>query len=199
MEPGAYRTPLIVLPVNGPAVRISCLQIPAFGDTLCRLRVELIVLRDIERLGSFFDTGRHGTIYAVSPERGTAGPMAPPPDRTDWVYRGASLASRLGAIVRTTLLRERVAAGRGEGRVGWVADRGLVLATAAGAQSLILAEAESSEQVLFRPDIGPYRGLADPSAPVTPGATAKDLLGYGDWPEPFSVGVELAEAGEGPG
>lgn len=199
MEPGAYRSPLIVIPVDGPAVRITCLQVPAFGDTLCRLSIELIVVRDIERLGSFFDTERRGTIYALSPERSAAGAISPPPDREDWVYRGASLTSQLGSIAGVSLLRERIAAGRGEGRVGWIADRGLVLTTAAGGRSLILAEAESSEQVLFRPEIGPYRGLADPSAPVTPGATLKDLLGYGDWAEPFAVSVELVEAGGGTG
>jgi hypothetical protein len=64
-----------------------------------------------------------------------------------------------------------------------------------GAESLLLALPEREEHALFLPAVGPYRVLLDPSAPTTPGAGARELLGYGDHEEPFEVAVELESLG----
>jgi hypothetical protein len=49
------------------------------------------------------------------------------------------------------------------------------------------ASAESAEQAPF-PGARLHRALLG-SSPV-PGATARELLGYGDWPEPFDLALE---------
>ena len=60
-----------------------------------------------------------------------------------------------------------------------------------GAESLLLALPDREEHALFLPAIGPYRVLVDPSVPETPGASVRELLGYGDREKPFEVTVSL--------
>jgi hypothetical protein len=50
---------------------------------------------------------------------------------------------------------------------------------------------EREEHALFLPAVGPYRVLVDPAAPATPGAGARELLGYGDHEDPFELTLEL--------
>ncbi len=38
LDPGAYRTSIVIVPATGPAVRLSSVVMPAFGGELCRLR-----------------------------------------------------------------------------------------------------------------------------------------------------------------
>jgi hypothetical protein len=40
IEPGMYRSSLIIVPAGAEAVRVSSLVVPAFGGELCRLGVE---------------------------------------------------------------------------------------------------------------------------------------------------------------
>jgi hypothetical protein len=189
LDPGLYRSTFLLLLRDGPPLRISSLVVPAVGRELCRLRVEPLQSIRIERLGSFFEPARRGLIYAMSADRRTR--TARPPDQPGWCYEGPPLGARLGAVTCVRLLRER-ATGRlaGEG-IGWVADRGLALTGADGGQALLLATPEASEHAAFLPAPGLYRALLDPSAPVAPGATVKELLGYGDWEDELDVTVEL--------
>ena len=113
LDPGAYRTSIVIVPVAGPAVRLSSVVMPAFGGELCRLRLEALPLDPPPSRGSFFDLSRTGTVYALTSERGVAAARAP--DRAEWRYGGVSLASRLGRIGGMRLLRER---GRGRYRIG---------------------------------------------------------------------------------
>jgi len=39
--------------------------------------------------------------------------------------------------------------------------------------------------------MGFYRALVDPAAPATPGATVRELLGYGDRKGEFRIEVEI--------
>ena len=63
--------------------------------------------------------------------------------------------------------------------------------TPSGGECLLLSGAEPSETALFLPSPGLFRAVLDPSAPPTPGVTARDLLGYGAWPGDLDVTVEL--------
>jgi len=189
LDPGLYRSTFIVVLRDGPPLRISSLVVPAFGGELCRLRVEPLQSFRIERLGSFFEPSRRGLIYAMSADRRTR--AARPPDQPGWSYEGPALRARLGGIAGVRVVTERVTGRLAGEEIGWVADRGLALTGADGGQALLLATPEASEQAAFLPAPGLYRALLDPTAPATPGATVKDLLGYGDWDGPLDVTVEL--------
>lgn len=185
LDPGAYRTSVVIVPAAGPAIRVSSVVTPAFGGELCRLRLEALPHAPPPSLGSFFHPSRTGTTYALTPERGAAAGRAP--ERAEWRYEGVSLAPRLGRISGIRLLRER-------GRVGdcsWHADRGLVVAGADGAPSLVLAVAEPAETALFLPSPGLYRALLDPAAAPKPGVTVRDLLGHGDRDDGVETALEL--------
>jgi hypothetical protein len=189
LDPGLYRSTFLLLLRDGPPLRISSLVVPAFGAELCRLRVEPLQSIRIERLGSLFEPSRRGLIFAMSADRRTQ--TARPPDQPGWCYEGPPLGTRFGAITRVRLLTER-ATGRLAGEeIGWVVDRGVALTGADGQESLLLATPEVSEHAAFLPAPGLYRALIDPTAPATPGATVKELLGYGDWDGPLDVTVEL--------
>src|SRR4026208_177524 len=107
----AYRPSCVIVPVDGPAIRVSSSITPAFGGELCRLRLEALSQappslgagfapaptrpappRGPRRLGSCFGPARPGTVYALTPGRGVAAARAP--ERVEWRYAGASLASR---------------------------------------------------------------------------------------------------------
>jgi len=175
----------VVVPTHGPAVRVSSLVVPAFGSDLCRLRLETLERYRSESFGSFFDLTRTGRVYALTPDRSAGAARAP--ERAEWRYEGPALASRLGRITGVRLLRERV---RGAD-VSWEADRGVVLTDASGGACLLLSGIEPSETALFVPSPGLFRAILDPSAPPTPGVSARDLLGYGAWPGDLDVTVEL--------
>ena len=154
LDPGAYRSSLVVVLDDGVAVRVTSRVMPAFG--------------------SFFEPSRTGTIYAFTPDREAGAVRAP--DRAEWRYGGASLAPRLGRVDQVRVLRER-------GRVGassWVADRGLVLRSADGSECVLLGVTEPAEAALFLPSPGLYRALLDPRAAAQPGVTVRDLLGHGE-------------------
>jgi hypothetical protein len=185
LDPGAYRSSVVIVPADGPAVRVSSVVMPAFGGELCRMHLEALPSAPAPGLGSFFDPSRTGTVYALGLERGHGAARAP--DRAEWRYGGASLAPRLARVRGLRLLRER---GRG-GAGAWAADRGLLLTGADGAESLLLAVAEPAEAVLFLPSLGLYRTLLDPAAPPPPGVTIRDLLGHGERAEPMDVTIEL--------
>jgi hypothetical protein len=174
LDPGAYRTSVVIVPVAGSAIRVSSVVMPAFGGEICRLRLEALPHDPPPSLGSFFEPARTGTVYAMTPDRGSAAAQAP--ERAEWRYDGASLAPRLGRISGMRLLREH---GRGPG-CSWDADRGLAFTGADGEQSLVLAVAEPAEAAMFLPSPGLYRMLLDPAATPKPGVTVRDLLGHGD-------------------
>jgi hypothetical protein len=186
LDPGAYRSSVVIAPVRGPAVRVSSVVAPAFGTELCRLHVETLPHPPAASLGSFFDLSRTGTVYALTPERETA---ARAPDRAEWRYDGVSLAPALAQIRGLRLLRER---GRGEGGT-WSADRGLAMTGADGVDRLLLAVADPAESALFLPVPSLYRILFDPTAAPHPGATVRDLLGHGDHVHPVEVTVETLD------
>jgi hypothetical protein len=185
LDPGAYRASFVVVPTHGSAVRVSSLVVPAFGGDLCRLHLEPLERYRSESFGSFFEPTRTGRVYALSPDRSAGAARAP--ERAEWCYEGPTLASRLGRVTGLRLLRERV---RG-GDFSWEADRGAVLTDASGGECLLLSGAELSDTALFLPLPGLFRAVLDPSAPPTPGVTARDLLGYGAWPGDLDVTVEL--------
>jgi hypothetical protein len=189
LEPGFFRASYVVVPLGAVAVRITSMVVPAFGGELCRLRLEPVPALPHETFGSFFEPTRRGRIWSMGADRRTPGAHAP--DEKDWFYEGSPLAGRLGEMARVRLLRERVRAGSGDGAHGWTADRGLVFTSATGAESLLLALPEREEHALFLPAVGAYRLLFDHDAAPTPGATTRELLGYGDHEEPFEVTVEL--------
>ena len=184
LDPGAYRTSIVVVPVAGAAVRVSSVVMPAFGGEVCRLRLEALPHDPPPSLGSFFDPARAGTVYALTPERGGAAAQAP--ERAEWRYDGASLAPRLSGISGVRLLREH---GRGPS-FSWEADRGLAFTGRDGEQSLVLAVAEPAEAALFLPSPGLYRPLLDPAATPKPGVTVRDLLGYGDRDDSVETTIE---------
>ncbi|MGH7299836.1 MAG: hypothetical protein ACREJE_05440 [Candidatus Rokuibacteriota bacterium] len=184
LDAGAYRSSLVIVPETGPAVRVSSLVTPAFAGELCRLRLEALPHHRPESLGSYFEPGRAGTVYALAPERGGA---AGGPDRAEWRYGGISLAPRLGRISGIRLLRER----GGGADCSWEADRGLVLTGADGADCLVLAAAELAEAALFLPSPGLYRALVDTTPARQPGVTVRDLLGHGDRDDGVDITIEL--------
>ena len=189
LEPGLFRASFVLVPRGAVAVRITSLVVPAFGGELCRLRLEPVPTLPHDTFGSFFEPARRGRVWSMGADRRSPGAYTP--DEKDWYYDGPPLAGGLGEVTRVRLLRERVRAGAGEGAHGWSADRGLVFTTATGGESLLLALPEREEHALFLPAVGPYRVLVDPAAPATPGAGARELLGYGDHEEPFGLELEL--------
>ena len=189
LEPGVYRSSFLIVPAEGRVVRVSSFVVPAFGGELCRLRLEPLVDFHPDNLGSFFEPSRRGMVYAMPRDR--KGGAARPPDRAGWSYDGSPLASRLERVGSMRLIRERVTGGSGDAAFSWTADRGLLFTGADGRESLLLASPEGSEQAAFMPAVGLYRVLVDPTAPAIPGATVKELLGYGDRDGQLQVKVEI--------
>jgi hypothetical protein len=190
LDPGAYRSSLVVIRGDGVAIRVTSRVSPAFGADLSRLALEVVApeRRDVlgETLGSFFDPARTGTIYALTPDRGAGATR--PPDRAEWRYEGPSLAARLGRITGARLVREH---GRGAG-AAWTADRGLVLTAAGGVESLLLTVSEPAEVALFLPALGLHRALLqEAGAAPQPGVTVRDLLGHADRDDDVDVTVAL--------
>ncbi|MEX2224175.1 MAG: hypothetical protein WEG40_20510 [Candidatus Rokuibacteriota bacterium] len=185
LDPGAYRSSFVIVPVEGAAVRLSSLVTPAFGGELCRLRLEPLDHYRPETFGSFFKPSRAGTVYAFTPDR--SGGAARAPARPDWRYDGPPLGDRLGRVHDVRVLRER---GR-HGEYSWEADRGIAVTAGAGGACLLLSVADSPDAALFVPGPGLYRTLLDPAAPGAPGATVRELLGYGEWPADLDLTVEL--------
>lgn len=177
----------MVVPEAAPAIRVSSIVAPAFGIHLCRLQLESLPGYRAEMLGSFVDPGRRGQIFVMSTERHA------PADRAGWSYAGPSLADRLRRVERVRLIRERVTAELDGQPIGWTADRGLVLDVGGSEPCLLLASAESAEEALFLPVPRLHRALLGTAA--APGATARDLLGYGEWPEPFELALETRGIG----
>jgi hypothetical protein len=192
LEPGLFKSAFVVVPVAGPAIRISSTVIPAFGIELCRLQLESLADYRAEMLGSFFDPERRGRIFVMSKEREAL--AAWPTDRAGWSYAGPSLSERLGRVERVRLIRERVAARLDGQAIGWTADRGLVFDVPGSEPGLLLASAESAEQAFFLPAPRLYRALLGSSA-AAPGATARELLGYGEWPGDFELALETRAIG----
>ena len=187
LDPGAYRSSVVIVPATGSPVRVGSVVAPALGRELCRLKLEALPPPPGAVLASFFDLSRTGVVYALAREGGTAAARAP--DRTQWRYGGGSLAPQLAQIRGLRLIREH---GRGaEG--SWTADRALAVSGADGAASLLLAVPEPAESALFLPTPGFYRPLLDAAAPPHPGAAVRDLLGYGDEVGAIDVGVELID------
>jgi len=182
----------VVVPADGPAIRISSTVTPAFGIELCRLQLEPLPDYRAEMLGSFFDPERRGRILAMSKEREALAARAP--EHACWSYAGPSLGERLGRVERVRLIRERVAARLDGQAVGWTADRGLVLDVPGAEPCLLLASAESAEQALFLPVPRLYRALLASTA-AAPGATARELLGYGEWLGDFELALETRALG----
>jgi len=189
LEPGLHASSLFIVRDDGRAVRASSFVVPAFGGELCRLRLEPLVSYRPENLGSFFEPARRGIVYAMSPDRSTG--VVRPPDRPGWSYEGPSLAPLLADVRRVRLLRERVTGGEGDHAFSWTADRGLALTSAAGEETVLLARPAESEQVALVSPPGLYRALLDYTAPVVPGATLADLLGYGDWRPAVNVTIDI--------
>jgi len=186
LEPALFRSAFVVIPADGPAVRVSSVVMPAFGTELCRVQLEALPSFRAEMLGSFFEPERRGQIYVMSKERDAM--AARPPDRTGWSYAGPPLAERLRRVERVRILRERVVARLDGQPVGWAADRGLVVDVAADQPCLLLASARSAEEAIFVPVPRLYRALL--GAAAVPGATARELLGYGDWAGDFELALE---------
>ena len=187
LEPTLFRSAFVVIPASGPAVRVSSFVTPAFGTELCRLHLETLPAFRAEMLGSFCDPERRGQIYVMSKERDAA--AARPPDRSGWSYDGPSLRERVSRVERVRLIRERVVAKLDGQPVGWTADRGLVIDVPGEEPCLLLASPESAEHALFLPVPRLYRALLG-GATAAPGATARDLLGYGEWSESFELALE---------
>jgi hypothetical protein len=91
-------------------------------------------------------------------------------------------------VERVRLLRERVAARLDGQPVGWAADRGLVVDVAGDQPCLLLASPRSAEEAIFVPVPRLHRALLGSAA--VPGATARELLGYGDWEGDFELALE---------
>ena len=94
-------------------------------------------------------------------------------------------------VTGVRLLRERVRSRPADQAFGWEADRGLVVSGPEGAACLFLAEPHDEEQVAFLPSLGLHQALVDGAAPAAPGASPRELLGYGEWAEELQVEVAL--------
>jgi len=189
LEPGLFRSTVVMRPAGAPAVRVTSLVVPAFGAEICRLRLEPLADLPLPIYGSFFEPTRKGRIWRMPSD--PREPAARAPEEPDWSYDGPPLTAAFSRITRVRVLREHAKGGAGDGVFAWTADRGLVLTGGTGAESLLLALPDREEHALFLPAIGPYRVLVDPSVPETPGAGVRELLGYGDRENPFEVTVSL--------
>ena len=189
IDPGCYRSTLFVALEAGELVRLTSLTVPAFGSSLCRLRLEPVKAVSLDALGSFFEPARRGLVFAFAPDR-RSGARRPPADPA-WRYEGPALRPRLAGGGAVRVLREIIRTPDGD---TWVADRGLVV-TRAGGESLLLAVPDESERVAFLPALGVHRSLVDPSAPERPGAGRRELLGYGGWEAPLDLDVRLLDPG----
>jgi hypothetical protein len=178
LEPGLHRSTFILVMADKQAVRVSSFVVPAFGRELCRLRIEPVQSYRPESLGSFFEPSRRGLIYSMTGERGRVD--ARPPVEPSWSYQGPPLDGRLGRVAQVLVVTESVSRLLEGVEVGWHAARGLALISADGQESLLLAEPGPGDNAAFLPSVGIYRRLLDPSAPAVPGASAAELLGYGD-------------------
>lgn len=193
MDPGCYRTTLFVALASGELVRMSSLTVPAFGGSLCRLRLEPVTSVRHDALGSFFEPARQGLVFAFTADR-RSGAVWPPADPA-WRYGGPALRASLEGGGRVRVLRET---GRLPGGAAWTADRGLVIASGEGHEALVLAVPDDAERVAFLPALGVYRALVDPSAPERPGADRRELLGHGGREAPLVLDVEVIDAGGPP-
>jgi hypothetical protein len=188
VDAGSYRSTLFVALADGDLIRVTSLTVPAFGDSVCRLRLEGVGSLRMEALGSFFEPARQGLVFAFTPDR-RSGAVWPPADPT-WRYEGAPLGSSLATGGRVRVLRE---SGRLPDGGVWTADRALVIACAGGEEALVLALPDDAERVAFLPSLGAYRALVDPSAPSQPGADRLELLGYGRWEAPPTLDIHLLD------
>jgi hypothetical protein len=188
VDPGCYRTTLFVALAGGDLLRVTSLTVPAFGDSLCRLRLEGVAGLRMDALGSFFEPSRQGLVFAFTPDR-RSGAVWPPADAT-WRYEGPPLRPPFEAGGRVRVLRET---GRLPDGGVWTADRALVIACGDGREALVLAVPDDAERVAFLPSLGPYRTLVDPSAPSQPGADRRELLGYGRWDTPPDLDIHLLD------
>jgi hypothetical protein len=187
LDPGAYRSSVVIVPAGGLAVRVSSVVAPAFGGELCRLRFEALPRAPAASLGSFFDLARGGIVYAFSADRGAGAGRAP--ERAEWRYGGPSLQPSLSRIRALRLLREE-----GRGAAGsWAADRGLVVTGHDGTDRLVLAVADPPEAALVLPVPGLHRILLDPAIPAPPGVTVRGLLGYAERGEPTEMTIGLRD------
>jgi peroxiredoxin family protein len=193
LDPEIYRSTFVIVPAQGRAVRVSSFVVPAFGGELCRIMLEPLASFRAENLGSFFEPDRRGVVYAMSSDRKTG--AARPPDRPGWSYQGSSLRPQLDRLERVRIIRERVTGGSGDATFSWVADRGLALTGRDGREMLLLAGTDRSEQALFITGVSFYRALLDPTVPEIPGASVREMLGYGDREEDLRVEVLVEPAG----
>lgn len=187
LDPGGYRSSVVIVPAGGLAVRVSSVVAPAFGGELCRLRFEALPHGPAASLGSFFDLSRAGIVYAFTPARGAGSGRAP--ERAEWRYGGPSLQASLSRIRGLRLLREEGRAADGS----WVADRGLVITDRDGADRLVLAVSEPAEASLVLPVPGLHRILLDPAIPPPPGVTVRGLLGHAERGEGTEVTIRLRD------
>ena len=65
LDAGLYRGSFVIAPGGRPPVRITSLVVPAYGGELSRLRLEPLPGLHEEMLGSFFEPGRRGAVYAM--------------------------------------------------------------------------------------------------------------------------------------
>jgi hypothetical protein len=191
LDAGLYRASLVIAPAGRSPVRVTSLVTPAYGGELSRLRLEALEALRGDMLGSFFEPARRGAIYAMPADRGPA--RLHPADRSGWSYDGPSLRPRLGTITRVRVLVERVTGAMDGQAFAWTVDRGLVLTGADGADSLLLAEPDYGEAAAFVPALGAWRALLDATAPLTPGATTRELLGHGDREGVLEVRVDVED------
>ena len=191
LDAGLYRGSFVIVPGDRPPVRITSLVVPAYGGELSRLRLEPLPGLHEEMLGSFFEPGRRGSVYAMPADRGPA--RLAPADRPGWSYEGPSLLPRLATITRVRILVERVTGVMGDRPFAWTVDRGLILTGPGGDESLFLAEPDYGEAAAFLPSLGPWRALLDPATPLTPGAAPRELLGYGDREGALDVRVDIED------
>ena len=189
VEPGIYRRASSSCR-EGPAPSVSRrFVVPAFEGELCRLRLEALASLPAGESRLVLRASASGPVYAMSRDRRSG--LSRAPEKAGWSYDGPSLAERLADVRLVRLFREHVSGGAGDDAFSWVADRGLVLTSAPGAESLLLALPGPSENAALVSPPGLYRALLDPTSPPVPGAAPAELLGYGDRAPGVSVAVRL--------
>ncbi len=186
LDPGAYRTSIVIVPAAGPAVRVSSVVMPAFGAEICRLRLEALPHDPPPSLGSFFDPARTGTVYALTPDRERAAAQAPA--RAEWRYDGVSLAPRLGGIsgpARAARARARPGRLRGKRTAGSPSSAPTASEPGAGG-----GRAGGGGAVPAVARSLPGR-CSTPRRHRKPGVTVRDLLGHGDRDAGVEITIEL--------